>query len=462
VPEWVSITSNLVLGVPLAALAVVFLRETARAAIAPLVGFRVFELQWGAGKQRFERAVGPIDLVLAPLPIAGATVARSGSPQRHRLGRIVLALTPIATQLLWLVARALGGTFPGGAPLFEGPAPLACLDLANTILLVAHATLALEISPGVRTDMRLLLDALLGHSDSDRAARANHYARLAKHHLERARVSAARDALDLARTQLGPQPLILACQDRLDATDLDSVVDQGDCIDDLKRRIEAAEPKRPDERAGWSLGERLRQGFFSALPLVAALLALTFAQADRLTRKVETGLSRLAEGVVESGEPTACDAVFERWNAWADRVDPWLPPAATVRSDRHLGFARLARCRGDADAAAAHHGQAMLAANAARTEDPAERFRNPGEWLSNELRLTSLLLHAAQTERDEKRFRDALRTLTKADRRLITLEGQLGFLGEADAKAKASSALQSEREVVAAIREEILAGMAAR
>ena len=70
-PEWVSIAINLVLGVPLAALIAVFVRESARAAIAPLVGFRVFELQWGAGRQRTSHPVGPVDLAFAPFPIAG-------------------------------------------------------------------------------------------------------------------------------------------------------------------------------------------------------------------------------------------------------------------------------------------------------------------------------------------------------------------------------------------------------
>lgn len=461
VTEWIWLGLNAVVGLPLAALVLVIARETIRAAVAPALGFRVFALRWGAGPACFERAVGPVDLVLAPWPLAGATVARSGAPQRHRLGRILLALAPPLAQTLWLVGRMATGTPPGAAPLFRGPAPLACLDLANVLLLVGHATLAVELRGGVRTDVRLLLDALLGRADSDRGARANYYARLARHRLERADVAGARAATEQGLRQLGPESLLLACERRLEAVDLDSVVDQSACADALRREIEAAEPRRHRERAAWTLAERARQGAASALPLVAALLALAFVQADRFARHLETGMHAMGREAIDANDAEDCTRMIQAWSEWAARVDPWLPPPADARSERHLGLARLERCRGALDRAAEHHGEALLAAHAAATSTDPQRLTDPASWLADELRVTTLLRETARLASEQARHRDALRTLHQAEARLSRAERRLALFGSGGPARRARDQVSRERAAIDEARASTLARMRA-
>ena len=460
--DWVWIAANLGLGLPLAAGLLVLARETVRALLALACGFRVFEIQLGAGRRRTEFPVGPVDLALAAIPIAGTTIARSGAPQRHRLSRLGLAFAPSIAQLIWLIARLFMGTPPGSAPLFEGPALLACLDLANCLLLVLHSTAAVELPGGVRTDIRLLLDAALGRGDTNRAARSNYYARLALHRLERAKVEGARAAVRQGLTQLGPEPLLLTSQAELDATDLSSVIDQGECADRLAAAIESSEPRREIERARWTWSERLRQGFFSAAPLTVALVGLTLVQADRLARSIETGMLALSDRAAIAGDPEACSEMERRWQTWSEEVDPWLPPSEADQSRRHLGMAQLARCRSDLRAAEQHQSEALLAANAAGFSDPSELFRDPEEWVENELRMALLLREAAESESKQSSYREALATLTRAERRLSTLGGKLGLLGEGDDRLEAGERLDQERLELAAARSRVLASMAIR
>ena len=75
------------------------------------------------------------------------------------------------------------------------------------------------------------------------------------------------------------------------------------------------------------------------------------------------------------------------------------------------------------------------------------------------MRMASLLRHAANVESDERRYRDALRTLHKATSRLTTLEGQLGFLGEPKAQEVASKNIERERAAVEEMRKQVLAGI---
>lgn len=454
--QWIWIGVNGVVGLGLAAGLVVCAREIVRTALALPLGFRVFELRFGAGRRRFERALGPIDLVVSPWPVAGATVARSGAPRRHRLGRAILAVAPSAAQLAWLLGRLGVGVPPGAAPLFEGPAPLACLDLANALLLVAHATLALELPGGARTDVRLLLDAALGRADSDRAARADHYARLARHRLERARVDEARAALAQGLRQLGPQPLLVACDRHLAAADLDSVVDQGACADALREEIEAADPRRRIERAGWSFAERVRQGLASAVPVGLALLALAFVQADRWARHLETGMLAIGDRAIAAGDVAGCTRMIGTWEDWSARVDPWLPPGDAARSERHRGLAGLERCRGERDSAAAHQGEALLAARAATTPRTPAEIADPVDWLTGELRVTSLLRETARLASEQARHRDALRTLRQAEQRLGRAEQRLPLVAGTRARGEARTRVDEERSAIGLARGEVL------
>ena len=460
-PSWIWMLVNGLIGVPLALVGLVFLRELLRAVLALALGFRVFALQWGAGPPRLEGPVGPVDLGLAPWPIAGSTVARSGAARRHRAGRFLLATGPLLAQTIWLLVRLYDGTPPGTAPLFEGPAPIACFDLANTLLLVLHATLAVELSPGVRTDVRLLLDAFLGRAESDRAARANYYARLARHRLERADVDGTHAALATGITQLGPEPLLVAARDRLAQSELDSVVDQGDCCDALHALVEQAEPRRRVERADWSFGERLRQAGWSALPLTAAIAALVFVQAERMARSAERGMLAVAARAIAAEEVDGCARMIDRLHEWSARIDPWLPPSAADLSDRSLAISRLERCRGDALAADRHRDEALLAASGANRNASVALGDDPLRWLSNELRVTVLLREAAMRETGRSAFRQALTALGQADRRLDALDGQLGLLPGGSVRADASRQLGEERLAVRSLREQVLVRMAA-
>jgi len=461
-PDWIWIAANLGLGLPLAAWLIVLAREVARGLIAIAFGFRLFEIQLGAGRRRAEFQLGPIDVALADLPIAGTTIARSGAPKRHRLARLAMATAPLLPQAGWLLARLFIGTPPGSAPLFEGPDLLACLDVGNCLLLVLHSTAPVELPGGVRTDTRLLLDSALGRADSNRAARSNYYTRLARHRIERADVEGARAAVTQGLTQLGPEALLVTSQTELDATELSSVIDQGECADRLSVAIKSSEPRRQIERASWTLMEHMRQGFFSTAPITIAFVLLGFVQADRLARSIETGMIGLSDRAALAGDVDACAVMENRWQMWSREVDPWLPPGEADLSRRHLGLAGLARCRSDLRTAEQHQSEALLTANAAGFSDPAKLFRDPEKWLDNELRMALLLREAAELDSKRNSHREALVTLTRAERRLSSLRGKLGLLGEGKDWQLAGERLYKERVELEATRLRVMASMTAR
>ena len=457
--EWVWLGINGIVGIPLALAGLVFLRESIRAATALAFGFRVFEIRWGIGRTLFNRPIGPINLVGGSWPLAGATLARSGTPRHHRIARAACAVAPLAAQLLWLAYRSADG--PTLAFAFrDGPAFLAAMDLANTILLALHCFVPIEFASGVQSDVRLLLDSALTGTDSERAARANYYARLCRHRLERGDREAAEQALEQGLTQLGREAILVQCQLRFLETDLGSVVDQGECADELQRLIEAAEPNRTIQRASWSFGERFRQSVISVLPAGFLLLVVSIAEADRLALGVESLLHRHGEQVVSRNEATACTAQIERWTGWSTRTDRWFPLDDVERRDRHATLAELERCRGDLIAAAAHQGEAMLSANAARFQSAEEILAEPEVWLENELRMADLLRQAAAVESERRSYRRALGTLGKAERRLDSLRDRLAVWPDPDARSRADETITRARSEVVALREQVLASLA--
>lgn len=459
--EWIWIIANACLGLPLAAFTLVCARETVRSLVALALGFRVFEIQLGAGRWRATRAVGPLDLTLAPWPIAGATAARAGSPRRHRLARVLLAISPSLAQSTWLLVRLATGNPPGATPLVDGPAPLACVDLANALLLLAHLSLAIEFGPGVRSDVRLLLDALVTRPETGRLARANYYARLARQRLDRADPEGARDALERGRRQLGPAPVLEVCERELTAHDLDSIVGCSDCAQRIRLAIEDHEPRRRDERAAWSPGERLRQRACSAIPLIVAIAALGVVQAEAALRRAERGLHALGQTAASSDDAEQCQRLTDTWSAWTARVDPWLPPSDSLRSERHRSLAILADCRGDGRRLRTHQGEALLAAQSATRQDVASTDTDPDQWWADTLRVATLLRETAEVAGREARHRDALRTLHQAERRLGTAETRLALLTEGPARHRAETALAEERSAIQAARERILATLGA-
>jgi len=461
VREWIWLGLNVVVGMPLALAALVVAREGVRSGVAVACGFRVFEIHCGAGRRVAERPLGPVDLVLRWMPLGGASIARSGVARRYRLARAAIALAPAVLQLAWLASR-----MASDARLFEslaqGPATLAVLDLANRFLLALHLLVPVQLSKGIRTDIRLLIDGLLGPAGSNRSARASFYARLARHRIERADVAGAEAALERGLVQLGPEPMLVACDRRLHETDLSSVIDQGDCADAWQRLIDAAESDRDDEYRTWSFPMRVQRAGLMAVPILVVAILLGLSHADRFANGFESRWLRESEGLATEGNALRCASLLERWTTWARRVDRLLPPEASRRSDRHLAFARLERCRGALAAAAGHRAEALLAANAARSELAPVMFSEPARWLENELRLTKLFRHAATVEADRHAHRKALLAITNAERRLETVRRQVGLWPEPAARDRAQETLAAERAELLKMRERVMAGLSAR
>jgi hypothetical protein len=456
---WIGI--NLLVGLPIALAVWVFGRETLRSGVALAFGFRVFAIRFGVGRILCEETLGPVDLSLRSWPLAGDTLARSGVPQRHRVARAVCATAPLAMQFVWLAFRASHAPLLESA-LGEGPALLPVLDLANGILLGIHSFLPVEFPSGARSDVRLLIDAALTRPENDRNARANYYARFARHHLERGDVAAAEQALTQGLRQLGREYLLLRCETRLQQTGLDSVVDQGECADDLLKIIQAAEPNGATEWATSTIRQRFRQSMVSALPaLFLAITALIF-QTDRLSVEVEKILRNQSIRIAETQQPGACTEQFSRWSAWMKQADRWFPLDLTDQIDRHSALAQLEICRGNVAAAAAHQGEAMLFANSTLSLRADAILAEPERWLEKGLRMTELLRQAAAVENQRRSFRRALGTLGKAERRLRTLEGQVSVWPDAGLRTQAGAFIEAERHAVVALREQVLASLATR
>lgn len=455
---WIII--NALLGIPVAALLVCLGREAARFALAHRLDFRIFALRLGVGRPWIQRPIGALDLAWAPIPLGGATIAHTARAPRHRNARIALAVAPAVAQLLWIGLRLLAVGQPDTAPLTQGFAPLTCLDLANAFLLVLHTTLPLELPGGVRTDVRRLLDALLGPADAERTARAHYYARLARHRLERSDVGGARRAIQRGLRQLGPEPLLVEVDRHLRRSTHDSVVDQVACAETLRAVIEQAEPRRNDERTSWSRRERLRQGAFSLLPGLLAVIGLVVVQREYLVRSFERGLLDLSERLVERDRAKNCAAMSSGWAQWSARFDPWFAPSPESRRDRSLALAELALCRGDEEAADRHETNALLAANGALKQLEARRFVEPDAWLQAELQVTRLLRRAAEREMHRSAHRNALRSLARAEQRLTDLHAQLGLISP-EARNAASNAIGGELSGVEAARARVIERLAA-
>ncbi len=458
--SWLWLGTNVVVGIPLALATLVVARELIRSLVALVFGFQVFEIRLGGGPRWLERTLGPVDLVVSPIPLAGATIARSGIPRRHRLARIAVALAPALLQLCWLAFRVPHAPSPSET-LSAGLAPVAALDLANAFLLVFHLALPVRLSAGVRTDSRLLFDILWVHANSNRMSRASYYARLARHRIDRADIAGAEEALEQGLVQLGREPILVACERCFRESELTSVIDQGACADGLQRLIEAGEADQDLEYACWSFPRRIARASAMAAPALVISISLFASVAPRLAHQIESSWLSESEEVVADGDGRRCASLARDWAGWAHRVDPWLPPDPSERSDRHFAFARLERCRGNLASAEEHRGEALLAANAARSDLARAMFAQPKRWFENELRVTQLFRHAAAVESDRRSFRLALAAITNAERRLDTVRRQVGIWPDLEARRQAETTLAVERAELVAMRERVMAGLSA-
>ncbi|MBW2725708.1 MAG: hypothetical protein JRE71_15105 [Deltaproteobacteria bacterium] len=404
---------NVIVGVPLAVFVLGLGREGLRALIALAFGFRVFQLKWGAGRRVWAKPVGPVELVLAALPFVGSIIAESGSPKRHALARISQAGGPLLIQLV----ISFWGIFY--APMIletlrSGPATAATFHLANMLLILLHGLIPLETKSGFRTDARSILDAGFDRGEISRHARASYYARYACHWLERAEVEEAKTVLGRGITQLGREPLLVACEAQLQTEDLSSVVDQSQCADALRILIGEDVPRRAKDRATWSVQERIRQSAITSLPLLLAALGVFALESERLSRFAHDHLIMTGAAIAIDGIQSSCKTQLTRWRRWSPALDLVLRDDPEIERDRHDQLAQLERCRGQLEAAVAHQAVAVSAAQQVLMRQTRLTELEPGLWLSNEIRLATVLRHAAELENERSRYRLALAGLGKA------------------------------------------------
>ena len=125
---WVAL--NAIVWGPSSLVLCVFARELLRALLARTLGFRLFEIQWGAGRALGSMRIGACTLRLAALPLLGHVEAASASPRHHHLKRWAIAGFPALAQLCFafflhpMVVSA-------EQAVSEGFAPLAILETAN-------------------------------------------------------------------------------------------------------------------------------------------------------------------------------------------------------------------------------------------------------------------------------------------------------------------------------------------
>lgn len=451
---------NLLVGVPVALIFVVFCREIVRAILALAFGFRVFELKWGTGRQIWAKSIGPVDLVFGRVPLAASIVAESGSPKNHRRARLAQMGGPILLQIVFVFwnraqSLALWDVF------LAGFAPLAVLHLSNLCLVGLHGLIPFETKTGFRTDMRSILDIGFGRAEANRRARASYYARYARHWLERADVARTKAILEQGLTQLGRDSLLVACEARVLAEDLTSVVDQGECADALRTLVEDSKPQRRKGISIESLGERLRQAALTVLPLSLAALALIVLESERGSRFMHDRLVVAGNAIASSSIPSSCETQLNRWARWTSALDLFLPDDPSLLRNRHDQLARLERCRGQLEAAVAHNTQAIVAAERVRAQYVQLADSNPDAWVENEVRLATLLRRAAELESDRSQHRLALVALARAETELGSAMNRIRMWRPSDGQARTDELLEGEKMRLDLARNQILTRMGA-
>ena len=451
---------NVIVGIPVAIILVGLCREGLRALFALAFGFRVFELKWGVGRRVWAKPIGPVEFALGALPFAGSIIAESGSPRHHHLARLTQAAGPILIQLIFMLfGHASDLRVPEA--LRSGIAPIATLQLANLFLICVHGLIPLETKAGDRSDIRSILDISFGRAESNRHARASYYARYARHWLERGDLERAGSILSRGLTQLGRDSLLVACEVRMQAEDLSSVIDQSACADALRISIQDAEPCRRRDRDTWSIRERFRQAMITSIPLLLAGLGFFALESERLSRLVHHRLIVSGDRIIEDGTASDCEAQRTRWRRWAPALDLSLPDDPEIERDRQDQLARLERCLGQWEAAAAHQGRAVSAAQRAVTRHVEDLDLGPDLWIADEIRLAIVLRHAANLDSESNRYRMALAGLARAIERLDLARPRITARQwhEPEHQADADERLEREWAQLERARLEVLARM---
>jgi hypothetical protein len=452
---------NLGLGLPIAIGLVVLGRECVRALIALAFGFRVFEFRLGMGERLWSKPIGPVELGFSRFPVAASIVAESGSPKHHHLARWAQAGGPLLLQIVCLLCWSSTGV-DGSKSIGATYAPLATLHLANMALIALHSLVPLETQSGFRSDIRCALDLAQNSAEMNRDARASFYARYARHWLERAQVNCAKKMLDRGLIQLGRDPLLVACQSRLQEEDLTSVIDQSACADTLRALVLAAEPRRSQMRKTWSVQERARQNFVSSLPFALAVLALSLVESERLSEHIHERMILQSQSVASERIESACESRIAQWNRWTPIFNRILSNRPEIDRDRHDQLAQLERCRGDADRAAFHQTRAIAEAE----EVVARSGQLPGSdqpgRIESEIRLVALHRAFAELESERNRYRLALATLEEAASTLARAERRLRIESESGEWVEVEEQFAEERSQLNRTRQDILGQMGAR
>jgi hypothetical protein len=453
---------NVIFGVPLAVILLGLGREGLRALIALAFGFRVFQMKWGAGRRVWVKTIGPVEFVLGSLPIVGSVVAASGSPKRHHLSRLSQASGPLLFQIAVASWGNLGDLMIE-EPFRSGFAPSSTFQLANILLILLHGLLPLESKSGFRTDIRSILDVGFGRGELDRHARASYYARYARHWMERADVDQAKAVLERGLTQLGRDPLLVACEAQIGTEDLSSVVDQSRCADALRSLIQDAEPRRAKTRETWSVHERIRQSAITSLPLMLAIPGVFALNAEQFSLLAQQHLMVTGDTIASTGVESACEDQLTRWRRWSPAIDLALPDDPERERDRHDQMAQLERCRGELKAAAAHRAIAILAAERALTRPTGRTQPDPNRWLANEIHLAIALRRAARLDSELARYRLALAGLARAVQGLDLAQNRVSTRPwqEPESKGRANELLASERARLERTRLDVLLRMGA-
>jgi hypothetical protein len=447
------ITLNLLIGVPIAVAVIVVLREAVRGIIALAFGFRVFEMKWGMGRPLIAKPIGPVNLILGSVPFAASTTSESGSPKRHRIGRLVQVAGPLIIQIIFALfgqsnfsdlTRAMRSEF----------SMIASLYLANLLLIVAHGLLPLASRDGSRTDIRSFLDVCFGPAEVHRNARARYYARLAKLWIERSDVEKAKAILDQGLRQLGRNALLVDCEDLIGAEDLSSIIDQDRCARALNVLIDQFECTHSDNRTRSSVGSRLRQTVLSALPLTIACLGLVAFHAQSVSTALHQRLLESSDGVVSRGQTSDCEAQLDRWSRWTPFFDVLMAEAPGPLRDREVQLAGLEQCHGHLDAARGHYAAATGLAEGVVTGGDGK----PDAQAI--LRLVRVLRQAAELEKQRGRFRLALAGFRRAESEIARARSWLGPTHDPEGRTRAN--LEREEIRIGHARDQMIAGMRAR
>jgi tetratricopeptide (TPR) repeat protein len=407
------IVLNLLLWTAPTLLLLVLVRESARALLARLLGFHVFEIQWGAGRVLLSLRIGSCVLRLAALPLLGHVEAATTSPRRHRTHRWAIACAPALLQLALFVFLHHSTQLAAEPAASAGLAPLAVVQAANLLVLGLHLLLPFETPSGLRTDVRRAFDLLDADPERDRAERAVGYVGLVCQQIRREDTPGARELLDRGLRALGPEPVLLDLGKRLDSFARTGGAGESFRFEDPRASIRS---RAADDRAARGLPHRVARVLAAGLPMLLTLLSAAVLERDRWVERVELSWSRTSHEVAVRGEPEPCRDTLERWSAWGPRLDAIHGPSHALRRARHDAIAHLHGCLDETEMAMRHQREAVAAA-LAQTRTLADRESDGAARLAtaeSAIVLASQRRRLAHWHAERGAYRESLATLEDA------------------------------------------------